>query len=128
MTPDVWGPPLWYKLHVKTFEYSKYPTETEKKNAVDYFKTVDTLLPCTICKQHYNEYLIRRPVEYHVDTRDELAVWLIDLHNEINSQNNKKILSYREVFDIYTIRHTDRNLYIIMAILIALIIVVLKRP
>ena len=86
------------------------------------------MLPCTICKQHYNEYLIRRPVEYHVDTRNELAVWLIDLHNEINSQNNKKILSYREVFDIYTIRHTDRNLYIIMAILIALIIVVLKRP
>ena len=128
MTPDVWGPPLWYTLHVKTFEYSIYPTEKDKKNAIEYFKNVDTLLPCAICKQHYKEYLIRRPVEYHVDTRNELVFWLVDLHNEINAQNSKQILSYREVFDIYTTRHTDRYLYIIMAILIALIIVVLKRP
>jgi hypothetical protein len=128
MTPDVWGPPLWYILHTKTFEYSKYPTETDKKNAIEYFKNVDTLLPCVICKQHYNNYLLKRPIEYNVSTRNDLVMWLADLHNEINAQNGKKVLNYWEVFDLYTTRHTERNLYIIMAIIIAIIIVLMKRP
>ena len=100
-TPSEWGPPLWYKLHMKTFDYPEIATYKEKVLAIKYFKEVEKLLPCEKCRVHYRQNLKSNPIEYHVDTRDELVRWLIDLHNKVNAQTGKKILSYEEAISIY---------------------------
>ena len=46
MTPDIWGPPLWYKMHMKTFAYPKNPTEKDKIEIRDFFRNIINLLPC----------------------------------------------------------------------------------
>lgn len=100
-TPNEWGPPLWYKLHMKTFDYPEVATYKEKVLAIKYFKEVEKLLPCVKCRVHYRQNLKASPIEYHVDTRDELVRWLIDLHNKVNAQTGKRILSYEEAISIY---------------------------
>ena len=48
-----------------------------------------------IMKKNFEKLPIR------MDTRRELIEWLIDIHNEVNIMNNKKIYTYNEVYEIY---------------------------
>ena len=99
MTPDEWGPPLWYQMHMKTFNYN--PRIDNARDIMDYFENIKEVLPCEKCKRHYSNYLLARPVKFYTTTRDDLIHWLIDLHNEINSRTGKKILSYAEARALY---------------------------
>ena len=131
-TPDVWGPPLWYKMHRATFMYPETrPTDKDKKAMVDFFTTkVYNDLPCEKCRKHYREYLSKYPVEYQVDSQHSLANWLVNMHNEVNTRTGKKIMSYSEVADMYTMTEVpELNLYIIIAVLTVAIIIALQfRP
>ena len=66
-----------------------------------------------------------------MDTRRELIEWLIDIHNEVNRMNNKKIYTYNEVYEIYNELYDnsldkDKNAgkidYLYVLLLIALIL------
>ena len=93
MNPNIWGPHLWYQMHMKTFDYPSNPTQEDKNKIREYFRSIVDLLPCENCKQHYLRYLQNRPIRYHYDNRDELINWLIDLHNEVN------VMLAKEEFD-----------------------------
>ena len=125
-TPNEWGPPLWYKLHMKTLRYPKVANYKEKVLAIKYFKEIEKLLPCEKCKIHYRQNLESNPVEYHVDTRDELVRWLINLHNKVNAQTGKRILSYEEAIRLYVPPPPPEpsKLPIIAIILLIIIIIV----
>ena len=122
---NVWGPAMWKVLHEKTYEYPERPSAKDKTVIVKYFKNVEHSIPCKKCRHHYKQYLIRHPIEYKVDSRQELVRWLVDLHNEINAQNGKRIWSYKEVDRLY---NKDTDLYIIIAEVVAIIIVLFARP
>jgi len=128
-TPNEWGPPLWYKLHMKTFDYPEVATYKEKVLAIKYFKEVEKLLPCVKCRVHYRQYLKASPIEYHVDTRNELVRWLIDLHNKVNAQTGKRIFSYEEAVSIYLppaeLPKTSYTLPTISVLILLTIIIVL---
>ena len=123
-----WGPAMWKVLHEKTYEYpSEQPTIKDKAAAIKYFKGVEQRIPCKRCRYNYKQYLLRNPVEYHVDSRKELVRWLVDLHNEINVENGKRVWSYKEVDGLYG-KSSDTDLYIIIAEVVAIIIVLFARP
>ena len=130
-TLNEWGPPLWYKLHMKTFDYPDVATYKEKVLAIKYFKEVEKLLPCEKCRVHYRQNLKASPIEYHVDTRDELVRWLIDLHNKVNAQTGKRILSYEEAISIYLppdeLPKTSYTLPITVLILLIIIVILIIK-
>ena len=101
MDPKIWGPPLWYEMHMKTFRYPVRPSLRDKLYIIQYFKEFENTLPCEKCRVHYKNYLLSRPIHYYVDTREDLVRWLIDLHNQVNARNGKRILSYDEAKSIY---------------------------
>ena len=39
MDPTIWGPHMWYVLHIITFAYPKEPTEYDKQRYSDFFNT-----------------------------------------------------------------------------------------
>ena len=41
----------------------------------------------------------------NMDTRHKLIEWLIDIHNEVNRMNNKKIYTYNEVYKKYIMNY-----------------------
>jgi len=127
--PSDWGPPLWYRLHMLTFGYPEVATPKDKALAIKYFTEVEKLLPCMKCRVHYRENLEANPIQYNVDTRDELVRWLIDLHNKVNAQTGKRILSYDEVISLYGTEPKKSNLSIVamVLVLVLVILIVLKR-
>jgi hypothetical protein len=122
MEPKIWGPPAWTFLHSVTFQYPDNPTELDKQKYQQFFESLKYTLPCPTCKEHYSINFEKLPIR--LNTRDELIKWLIDIHNEVNIKNNKKVYSYDEVFTKYTELYEDKktNNNIILLILLFLII------
>ena len=121
MKPEVWGPPLWYKMHMKTFNYPDVPTNKDKLNIIRYFKNIPNQIPCEKCIRHYKRELIINPIENVVHSKQSLIKWLIDLHNKVNARLNKPILSYNQVYALYN-QKSNNDALIIPSLLCATIL------
>ena len=84
MDPSVWGPHAWFFLHTVTFTYPKNPTELDKRHMYDFFMKLQYILPCEMCKQHYQEHLYTMPLAPNLESRKTLILWLIRFHNKVN--------------------------------------------
>lgn len=102
MGPAVWGPIFWTTMHIVTIGYSPFPTEEEQKAVVNFFESLQFMIPCPICKEHYKENLKNSPLTNEiVGDKQKLIRWLFDMHNMINKQLGKPEISWREfVFSI----------------------------
>ena len=120
-SPDEWGPPLWKEMHNRTIDYPRNPSPRDKQEIATYFRNIIDRLPCDKCKQHYQNQLNQRAIP--VNNRDDLIHWLIDIHNEVNRMNGKRVLSYREARSLY-----ERNYYYWLLIIILLIIILYVGP
>jgi succinylglutamate desuccinylase len=120
-SPDEWGPPLWKEMHNRTIDYPRNPSPRDKQEIATYFRNINDRLPCDKCKQHYQNQLNQRAIP--VNNRDDLIHWLIDIHNEVNRMNGKRVLSYREARSLY-----ERNYYYWLLIIILLIIILYVGP
>ena len=95
---------VWKLLHKLSFCYLYNPSDILQKKMCQ-FLTIDVKnIRCYTCQKHYSEYLKNNNVEYACQSRLFLIKWLINLHNNINVINNKKVLTYYEVFKIYNIQ------------------------
>jgi hypothetical protein len=125
MNPDIWGPPLWHQMHMKTIHYN--PKKDNKEEIIKYFENIKNVLPCEKCKRHYENYLISRPIKFYLNTRDDLIHWLIDLHNEVNYRTGKKILSYKEARAIYESPPPTNTIIILLILILITTLVLLKN-
>ena len=101
MEPEVWGPHAWQFLHSITLSYPDNPTLEDKNNHAQFFNSIQNILPCQKCKDHYTQNLHILPIEQHLDNKESLFRWSIDLHNRVNVINNKREYSYDEVTELY---------------------------
>ena len=79
------------------------PCEVDKYNSkfiYDFFNREISKIPCFECRSHYFEYIHQNPIE-KCRSLVELFTWTTCLHNNINSRNNKKILSKEEIYNIF---------------------------
>ena len=125
-TPDTWGPPLWKELHEKTFNYPHYPTASDKKEVVIYFHTFTRRIPCPSCRQHYKSWLQLHPVENVHHMRKSLIEWLVDLHNDVNVRNGKRVWAYEEVYELYE-RKFNVSWIALAFFIMTLVILIRKR-
>ena len=102
MKPEIWGPHFWYILHIISFEYPLNPTEYDKRIYHDFYTSLKDVIPCEMCKKHYRNHIHKYPLTPHLDTRDTLIKWVIQVHNFVNASIGKPILSIEEVVDIYS--------------------------
>lgn len=93
--PDVWGPYGWKFFHFIALGYPKNPTEEDKINYKTFFTLVPSILPCSICSNHYANNLKKYPITDEIlSDRINLFNWTVDMHNEVNISNDKKIIDY----------------------------------
>ena len=98
--PTVWGPPGWKFLHYITFTYPNNPTNKEKESYLNFFKYVGEVLPCEKCRYNYKNHQEKYPLNDTVlSCKQNLVIWLINIHNEVNIITGKKTLSYNEVIN-----------------------------
>jgi len=114
MDPNVWGPHGWQFLHSITLAYPDNPTDNDKQNHLQFFDSLKYILPCDKCKNHYAQTLMTYPIENHLENKESLFRWLVDVHNRVNIDNNKREYSYDEVTEIYEKMYSksDKGLFI----------------
>lgn len=99
--PSVWGPFFWHTMHIVALGYSKNPTYTDKKCAKEFYESLAFLLPCSICREHYKEYLQEKPISTFLDSRTDLIKWTIQIHNKVNKMLGKPEWTLEEVLSYY---------------------------
>jgi len=126
MEPNVWGPPGWTFLHTVTFQYPENPTDLDKQKYYTFFNSLKNVLPCPNCREHYHENFENIPIR--LESREDLIEWLIDIHNEVNKKNNKRIYTYKEVYDkynkMYGLGESKENNYVGMCALVLLVMII----
>ena len=97
MDPNLWGPSAWYFLHSITYNYPEKPSSVEKKAAINFFKSLKHLLPCSVCKINYDKHFENHKIENNLNSKRELVHWLIDIHNKVNQDTGKPTMTYESV-------------------------------
>ena len=96
---------FWYNLHYLTY----HQTESFEK----YIKQLQLLLQrmtkvdgleCPKCRSHLKQFIHKYPIEKCLSNRD-CILWFVNLHNDVNKRNNKKICSEEETKEMYKERN-----------------------
>lgn len=142
---NIWGDSLWTALHCVTFDYPINPSPEDKKNMYNFFSSLQTILPCVYCRDNYKRNLNEFPMQ--LDSRKNLSMWLMDLHNEVNGQTGKRHYTYEEILksyekklgkkiklteddrsmDLICRRHRWNNVTILMVLIVVVLMVYLYR-
>ena len=101
MNQNIWGPHLWFSLHSISFNYPLKPSVEDKNNYKSFFLSLQETIPCSVCKKNYKRHLNEHPLQDYLDDRKSLVYWVIDMHNMVNAEIGKKILSYDIVVKKY---------------------------
>lgn len=146
MNQLIWGPHLWFSLHTISFTYPLNPSNTDKQTYKEFFINFKNVIPCNVCKKNYKRHLYEKPIDNYLNTRKELVYWLIDLHNLVNGETGKRLLSYNEVIKQYenvynkpieleqiikVSQYNQNYIYLcvmLVVIILFLLVIYLKRP
>ncbi|ARF10832.1 disulfide thiol oxidoreductase, Erv1 / Alr family [Hokovirus HKV1] len=132
MNPEYWGSSCWKFLNCVVLNYPKYPSEYDQIKYKNFFTSLQYVIPCKLCSDNYLRHLYDKPLTKEVlSSRYNLLLWLIDIHNEVNKENNKPILKYEDAINyMYNdydnfMNNDDSNNNITLYIIIIIILVLL---
>jgi hypothetical protein len=97
ISPKLWGRQGWHFIHIVALSYPDIPTEKEKEGYLKFLYSLQDVLPCSSCAEHWRMKLEAFPPK--MGSRTELFNWTVDMHNLVNKQNGKKEISYQEALD-----------------------------
>ena len=90
--PLVWGPFGWKFIHYITMGYPNNPSSEHKQNYLNFFNTLQYILPCSICSAHFQENMKNNPLTDNIlSNKAQFIEWGINMHNLVNIKNGKKI-------------------------------------
>lgn len=100
---SVWGPSLWFTLHIISLNYPTDPTAEDKRQYKKFFDSLQHVLPCGICRQNLCSNLSCTGYGPHVfDSRTTLARFVHKLHQCVNKMLGKKYtVPFEEMRDTY---------------------------
>ena len=103
MESNIWGPPMWFILHMVSFNYPVNPTEKDKDNYFSFFNSIRHVLPCGKCRTNVVKNMKKRPLRRStLKNRESISKWVYELHNDVNKMLCKPYkISYKEVRDQY---------------------------
>jgi len=101
LPPTVWGPLFWHTIHITALGYSNEPTYSQKRAAKEFFEALAHLIPCPLCRSHYETHIQKYPISPHLDKRIDLFRWTVNLHNEVNKSLGKPTQTEMEVIYFY---------------------------
>lgn len=109
---NVWGPIFWNTLHIVTLGYPVHPTEEDKMGARKFFESLQTVIPCPICREHYKSHLAEMPVDEALHSRSALIQWGWELHNRVNEMLGKPAISVDQFLDhIRSLNQPNKSSY-----------------
>lgn len=96
VSPKHWGKEGWRFIHWVALTYPNKPTDKDKEKYLKFFESLQDVLPCGICAEHFTKNMKTHPIR--MGSNRELFDWTVDMHNIVNKQNGKKTLTYDQAF------------------------------
>lgn len=126
INPKIWGPPAWDFLFYVAIAYPDNPTQENKDSIKQFLYSLEHILPCEKCRYNYNGHIKSIKMDDNIlNTRYDLLIWLVDVHNKIRAYNGKKPRSYDEIIKKYTNQETCVSYTMIIIIVTIILILVL---
>lgn len=91
--PTVFGPYIWAAIHLICLGAPKVLDTNLQQKYKAFFELLPTVLPCRNCGKHLAENLQKLPIDNSLSNSNDLFIWSVKLHNLVNSQLNKPIIS-----------------------------------
>lgn len=103
MLTSVWGPTLWHYLHTMSFNYPVKPTQEQKKQYMNFIKSLIHVLPCKYCRINLVSNFKQLPLRMQdMKNRETFSKYIYALHEHINKMLHKKPnLTYNDVRERY---------------------------
>ena len=99
MSTSIWGPCVWFTIHMTSFNYPVKPTAADKKHYKEWLLMFQFTLPCSYCRTNLKKNLIKANFNDKVFTnRLTFSKFIFKLHECVNFMLGKKSnLTYEEV-------------------------------
>lgn len=101
MNVNKWGPGGWEFLHSITFNYPIEPSQDDKENYSNFFKSIGHMLPCKYCRDSYNIYYKYLPIDNFLDSREGVTYWLYIIHKLVNQKVYKDNTKFSDIIKKY---------------------------
>ena len=125
MKKDLWGSSVWSTIHYVALGYPNNPSTQDEQNYKNFYENLGKVLPCDECSTHYQKNFKESSIDKHLDSKENLFIWTVNLHNTVNKMLNKDVYSVTEAKNMCLNRNTTSLMsymkYIIILILISLI-------
>merc|ERR1711939_418918 len=102
--PYVWGPKVWYFLHVSSMHYPKKPTLQRMQGCQNFFKGLPFMLPCGDCGRHLLQYLQRRSrdIKRACRSRTGMVKFMVQAHNHVSKRLGRRQWTVTEAYRSYS--------------------------
>lgn len=133
-----WGPSVWSAMHYIALGYPDQPTHAERTSYETFYNLIPDVLPCTMCRTHFQELLKSDPVEMSAKNGTTLFNWTVRVHNRVNERLGKPQLSNVDAISKYigtgasekqaeaNIKSKSYNIFIIAAIATVATVLIFK--
>lgn len=103
ITKDFWGRPMWFVIHTFALNLPAVLNDQYKNYWKAFASSLQFVLPCPICKEHYKQNMINFNVENYLSTSNKVFEWTWRLHNNVNVSKDYKsnVISFEDAKDIY---------------------------
>lgn len=87
-----WADATWRTMYFIARMYPDQPSPEEQRSIVAFMTSLQQLLPCTVCRQHFASHLPE--LERAKLSRVTLYQWIFNVQNDVNRRNGKHIYSW----------------------------------
>lgn len=101
MEPNMWGPIYWSFLFSTVLGYPLEPGIDVQSAYYRFFRLLEWVLPCGVCKANYAEHFRNIPLNFYLYSRKALMEWVLILHNEVNRSIGKPPLTLEQAIQKY---------------------------
>jgi hypothetical protein len=127
-----WGPAGWTFLHVMSWTYPEEPSLQDREDMFIFLHAFAKVLPCARCRKHWSKLLsaaLPSSSSQHLFSRENLAFFLVDAHNDVNRKLGKSVVTHdeaRRLFDPRTPSScVSQRAGIVIIVVVALVVFLL---
>jgi hypothetical protein len=109
LDPKIWGPKFWFFLHTISLYYPNYPNAITKKKYYEFIQNLPMFLPVEEISSKFSKLLDKYPIQPYLDNKESFIKWVWFIHNKINEQLEKPIISLNDFYIKYYENYKSKN-------------------
>jgi hypothetical protein len=108
LNPKVWGPHGWFFIDSIVLSLPTKLNYEQKNIYKNFFTSLQDILPCEGCREHYKQNLIKYPLtDVILSKKENMIKWILNVHNNVRRDAKKIPISINQYFEYYNKQYDD---------------------